>query len=216
MSSTSLPLAGHRLALVRSVRVAELDDAALARSLIEGEAGAPAAVWDRYAVVVRGLLRRALGPGGDIEDLVQETFLLFFRQIKGIRDPAALRPFLIGIATRVARYDLRRRRLRRWIFLTDDGVLPEEAREGTAPEVRQALQRFYQLLDRLDDKARLLFALRNIQGLELAEAAVAVGVSVATAKRHLAKVTARLHAMAEGDPVLSAYLDAVPEGTQGD
>ncbi|WP_434041470.1 MULTISPECIES: hypothetical protein [Sorangium] len=38
MSSTSLPLPGHRLALVRSVRVAALDDAALARSLIEGEA----------------------------------------------------------------------------------------------------------------------------------------------------------------------------------
>lgn len=215
MPSTSLPATSPRLALVRSVRVAELDDAALARSLVEGDAGAPAAVWDRYAVVVRGLLRRSLGPGGDIEDLVQETFLLFFRQIRTLRDPSALRPFLIGIATRVARYDLRRRRLRRWLFLTDDGAVPEASWEGAEPEVREALSHFYQLLDRLDDKARLLFVLRNIQGLELTDAAEAVGISLATAKRHLAKVTARVHAMAEGDPVLAAYLNPVQQEDSG-
>jgi RNA polymerase sigma-70 factor (ECF subfamily) len=204
-----------RLALVRSPRPADLDDAGLARAAAEGHAGAPAAIWDRYATLVRGLLRRSLGPGFDVEDLVQETFLSFFREVKNLRDPAALRSFLIGITVRMARSSLRRRRLRRWLSLTDTGVLPEAPWEGVDEDAREALARLYALLDRLDAKARLLFVLRYIEGLELTEAAEATGVSLATAKRHLAKVTARVQAMAERDPLLAAYLEPVEEDPHG-
>lgn len=215
MPSPTLTAKTPRLALVRSVRVADLDDSGLARAAAEGHAGAPAAVWDRYAALVRGLLRRSLGPGVDTEDLVQETFLLLFREVKNLRDPAALRSFLIGITVRVARSTLRRRRLRRWLMLTDDGVLPEAPWDGVDTNAREALARLYAMLDRLDEKARLLFVLRYIEGLELTEAAEATGMSLATAKRHLAKVTARVQAMAERDPLLVTYLDPVQENLHG-
>jgi RNA polymerase sigma-70 factor (ECF subfamily) len=188
--------------------VAAVDDAALALAAADGNEDALAAVWNRYATLVRGLLRRSLGPGADVEDLVQETFLQFVREVKNLRDPAALRSFLIGIAVRVARSALRRRRLRRWLLLTDTGALPEQPHEGADEDAREALTRLYALLDRLDEKSRLLFVLRYIEGLELTCAAEATGVSLATAKRHLAKVTARVHAMAAREPALVAYLDA--------
>jgi RNA polymerase sigma-70 factor, ECF subfamily len=213
--SPTLAAKSPRLALVRSVRMADLDDAGLARAAAEGHAGAPAAVWDRYSTLVRGVLRRSLGPGVDAEDLVQETFLLLFREVKNLRDPSALRSFLIGITVRVARSALRRRRLRRWLMLTDSGVLPEEPWDGADSNAREALARLYALLDRLDEKARLLFVLRYIEGLELTEAAEATGMSLATAKRHLAKVTARVQAMAERDPLLVTYLDPVQENLHG-
>ncbi len=82
-------------------------------------------------------------------------------------------------------------------------MLPDEPAEGVDEGAREALARLYALLDRLDDRARLLFVLRHIEGLELAETAQASRMSLATAKRHLAKVTARVHAMAE-DPLLAA------------
>jgi hypothetical protein len=52
-----------------------------------------------------------------------------------------------------------------------------------------------------------IFTLRRIEGLELNEVAAALGMSLATTKRHLAKVTARVHALAMRDPLLSEYLD---------
>ncbi|WP_437710984.1 sigma-70 family RNA polymerase sigma factor [Sorangium sp. So ce448] len=204
-----------RLTLVRPSPLAGLDDAGLARAAAEGQPGAAGAVWDRYGAVVHGLLRRVLGPGGDVEDHAQETFLQFFREVKNLRDPAALRPFLLGIAVRVARSALRRRRLRRWFSLTDSGALPDEPAEGVDEGAREAVARLYALLDRLDDRARLLFVLRHIEGLELAETAQASGMSLATAKRHLAKVTARVHAMAERDPLLAAYVEPVEEASDG-
>jgi len=195
--------------LVRRVRVSDLDDAGLACAAMEGHAGAPAAVWQRYSSLVAGLLRRSLGPGADVEDQVQETFVQFFRDVKKLREPAALRAFLIGVATRVARSELRRRRLRRWLMLTDSGALPDEAGTGADAEAREAVRRLYALLDRLDDRSRVVFVLRYVEGLELTEVAAVLGTSLATLKRNLAKVSARVHVMAAGDPLLAAYLAPV-------
>ena len=197
---------------MRSVRVAELDDAGLARAVIDGHPEAPAAVWQRYAGLVTGLLRRSLGPGADVEDQVQETFVQFFRDVKKLRDLAVLRSFLIGIATRVARSALRRRRFRKWLLLSDSGVLPDAPGAGADADAREAVRRLYALLDRLEDGTRVLFVLRHIEGLELTETAAAMGVSLATAKRNLAKATAHVHLLAARDPLLAAYLTPVIEG----
>ncbi|APR88628.1 RNA polymerase sigma factor RpoE [Minicystis rosea] len=207
MASSASASTGPTLALVCSARLSELDDAGLAQAAIEGHAGAHAAVWQRYAGLVTGLLRRTLGPGADVEDQVQETFVQLFRDVKKLREPAALRSFVVGVTIRVARSELRRRRFRRWLTLTDSGTVPDdEPAAGDDAEAREAVRRLYALLDRLDDRARMLFVLRYVEDLELTEVAAALGMSLATTKRHLAKVTAQVHAMAAGDPLLAPYL----------
>ena len=207
MSPAPTPPRPSRLSLVGGAP-RDPDDATLARALAEGQARALGLVWDRYAALVRGILRRALGPGADVDDQVQVAFVELFRDAKNLRDPGALRSFLIGITTRVARAELRRRRFRRWLHLTDDGAVPEAADDAADDDAREAVARLYGVLDRLDEKGRMMFVLRHVEGLELTETAAAMGVSLATAKRHLAKVTARVHAMAARDPILAGYLDA--------
>jgi RNA polymerase sigma-70 factor (ECF subfamily) len=188
-----------------------MDDGALARAVAAGDEAAAGAVWERYAPMVRSALRRSLDPYEDVEDLVQEVFLRFFRRIGELRDPAALRSFLFGIALRVAGSALRRRRVRRWLRLTPTGVLPDLPARGGEPgdPAREAVRRLYAILDRLDDAGRLAFVLRYVEGLELTEVAEALGVSLATAKRRLARVTPRVVAMIERDPVLPEYARAM-------
>ncbi len=181
-------------------------DAALAHAAAAGQPGAAEMVWDRFAPLVRGLARRSLGPDRDVDDHVQEVFLRLFDQLGDLRDPAALRSFVVGITVRVLRSELRRRRLRRWLRLTEGGELPEGAAPPRDEVAREALRRLYRILDGIDDEARLAFALRHIEGLELAEVAAALGASLATTKRRLAKVMARVLAAARHDPALSSYL----------
>ena len=57
-----------------------------------------------------------------------------------------------------------------------------------------------------DPAAAGIFSIRPGTSLELTDVAGALGVSLATAKRRLQRVTRRVFAMAAGDPVLSAYL----------
>lgn len=185
---------------------ARAEDAALVRAAARGEERAAEAIWDRFAPLVRGIVRRALGPQGEVSDLVQESFLQLFRLIPELRDPESLRSFLIGITLRVVGSELRRRRVRRWLHLTDSGSLPETAGLEEDDEAREALRRLYAALDRLGDGDRLIFVLRHIEGLELTDVAASLGMSLATAKRRLAKTMERLLAMAARDPALSDYL----------
>src|SRR5277367_3203183 len=109
---------------------APIDDATLARLVAAQDPRAAAALWDRYATLVRGILRRTFGPVAEVEDLVQDAFIGLFRTLPGLRDPEALRSFVVGTALRVARSELRRRRVRRWLSLTSTGSVPETETPG--------------------------------------------------------------------------------------
>jgi len=76
----------------------------------------------------------------------------------------------------------------------------------TQLEQREALRRLYRLLERIDTRQRLLFVLRYIEGMELAELSAILGCSLATTKRRLADAASRVCRLASSDAVLAPYL----------
>ncbi len=190
---------------------AEPTDAELAERARDGDPRAAPLVWDRYAPMVRGVLHRTLGPGHDVDDLLQDVFIGFFRNVGSLRDTGSLRPYLFGIALRTARTALRRRRVRRWLRLSDDGALPDVASPDGDPRSREAVRRLYAVLDELPDRERLAFVLRHAEGHELTETAALLGVSLATIKRVLARAEAHVEARARRDDVLRDYAEGTHE-----
>jgi len=189
------------------------DDAALALALRARERGAAAQAWVRFSPLVLGVLRRFFGPSSpDRQDLCQEVFLRFFARIDELRDPGALRGFLMGICLGVAQNELRRVRVRRWIRLTPVGELPEVAGPGMDPEAREAAWRFYRLLERVSVEDRTLFLARYVEKLEIGELAEVVGLPLSTAKRRLARATRRIGAKMSRDPALARYVEALLSG----
>ena len=75
----------------------EADDATLAVALIEKNVAAPRVAWTRFSPLVRRILRRSLGPQHDVEDIVQDVFLCLFQRVHTLRDPVALKAFVIAI-----------------------------------------------------------------------------------------------------------------------
>src|SRR5580700_3052695 len=142
-----------RLRIVSADEPSEHDDAALVARIRANEPGAAGRMWDRHAPLVRRILRRMLGPV-DVEDGVQDAFLRLFRDLGSLREPAALRSFLIGVTLHVAKSELRRRRARRWLLLSDDGELDERDAPvvDDREEPRAALLRLYKVLDRVSDE----------------------------------------------------------------
>ncbi len=157
--------------------------------------------------MVRGVLYRTIGPDRDLEDLVQDVFVGFFRNVSTLRDTSSLRPFLVGIAIRTAKTELRKRRVRRWLHLSDDGTLPEVPVEDGDSRAREAVRRLFAVLASLGDRDRLAFVLRHAEGYELTEAASALGVSLATVKRCLQRAEEHVLAQARSDDLLSAWAE---------
>ena len=95
--------------------------------------------------LVRARMNRSIG-GQDVDDHVQEVFLRLFQVLPDLRDPAALRSFIIGIALHVAGTELRRRRGRYWLQLTASGDLPEPCTPPSADQPREAVARLSAIL----------------------------------------------------------------------
>lgn len=177
-------------------------DVELARALIAGEPRAAEIAWDRYAPLVHRIVSRALGPDAEVEDVTQEIFYRLFNRIRSLRKPEALRSFVVSFALRIVKWELRRRRARRWLTLSETGEVPDDQLLFVTADTRYALRRLYRMLDQLTTRDRLVLVLRHVEGMTLEEIAEALGISLATVKRSLRHASARLSALVDSDLAL--------------
>lgn len=196
----------QRATAAASLLPADWDDVTLAKALVEKHPAAARVAWDRFAPMVRRMLRRSLGPQHEIEDVVQDVFLCVFNRVHTLRDAQALKSFVIAITVRTAHYAIRRARVRRWVALSSTAEPPEARALSADSNTQHALIQFYRFLDRLHDRDRVAFVLRFIEGMEATEVAEALGVSVPTARRAFTHAWERLTCFAQRDPFLVGYL----------
>jgi len=198
-----------RLFLVPSGIPQEVDDATLVHKLIDQHPQAARLIWQRFAPMVHRILRRSLGPDEDVEDLAQEVFMCVFQKASSLREPQALKAFVITVTAFTVRGELRRRWSRRWLRRQRPQTGPGQLVSNQDIESREALRRFYNILDRVGTQDRTAFVLRYIEGMPLEDVAAALDVSVATAKRRLARVWDRVVLLAERDTALVDYLSGL-------
>ncbi len=180
-------------------------DVALVEALRRGAPQAELAAWNRFSGGVDQTLRRLLGPGPDREDLLQEVFIRFFRRVGTLREAAAVRGFLTGICIHVVRAEITRRQRRRWLSLTPTGEVPEGAAGFPDMDGREAVTRYYRLIDKLGNKDRSFFVARNIEGMTLEEVAAAHDVSISTAQRRINRASKRVAVLVRRDPMLARF-----------
>lgn len=127
-------------------------------------------------------LRRLADSNEVADDLVQDTWVRVLRGISGLRDGTRLRPWLFGIARRVAMDRLRRQYTQR----TDDEAIIEEF---AAPEPDVALESDLAALDSglaaLPVREREALALFYLRELSIEQMAVLLEVPVGTVKSRL-------------------------------
>jgi RNA polymerase sigma-70 factor (ECF subfamily) len=182
---------------------------ALLDGLIAQHPNAVAALYDRYVGLVRRVLVRTLGNDRDLDDLTQDVFITVVRRCPTLRDPDALRSFIVSVVLRIARNELRKRAIRRLVGLEETSGLGASMPHDAA--VAQGIRHLYSALDRLDANSRAAFILRHVEGCNLAETAAGCGCSLATVKRWLARAEKRFAALARGDHVLREFLDSARE-----
>ena len=209
LAHSPIPLKPHAAdrpaAVVRLTVPFAGDDAALVSAIRAGNASAKAELFQRYAPQLERLITHVVGYDSELADLLQETFASALRSIHGLKDANALRPWLFRIAACTAKKALRTRTRRRWLrYFTDDEDEARHEPQVNPPDADalRASREVYAILDRLPVDERLAFALRYINGLELASVAAACDVSLATVKRRLQRAERSFVAAAKAVPIL--------------
>jgi RNA polymerase sigma-70 factor (ECF subfamily) len=174
-------------------------------ALRRGEPWAAQELWDRHAAGVRRLMARALGPRPEVDDLTQEVFMRVFSRIGALRDPNALREFVLAVAVNALKGELRHRWVRRRVLLSDSGSVPEIEAPGADAEAREALRRCYAILDKLGARERAAFVLRYMEECTFEEVATGLGVSLSTAKRLVHRSSQRVSKHVGNDVGLRSF-----------
>ncbi|WOH18510.1 RNA polymerase sigma factor [Paenarthrobacter sp. GOM3] len=99
---TGSPTAQHQLDLV--------PDALLAGRAADGDTAAFEALARRHGPLMRATARRLTGSSADADDVVQETLVQAWKQLDNLRDPAAVRGWLLRIVGSRSIDYLRKRR----------------------------------------------------------------------------------------------------------
>lgn len=181
-------------------------DAALVRRAKAGDLAAFEALTTRYEKQIYTLAYRIVRQQQDAEDVVQQTFLSVLENLGSFRGEASFATWLFRIATHAALKVLRKRKGLETVSL-EEATEPQDGRDALphpefiadwrqSPEElvrRNETRRLLdEALDKLDEKHRLVFLLRDVEGLSVRETAEALGISEANVKVRLLRARLQL------------------------
>lgn len=166
------------------------DEAELIRKCRAGDRRAQEAFYQQFRNSVAGNLYRVMGTRTDLDDLVQEVFVIAFRGLDKFRGEARLSTWLYRICVNVALGRIRQKKRKPPHLLSDDarlGESPDSSPESPARlmERQQERERVYRILESLPPKKRMVLFLHEIEGLDLKEIAYVLGVNAVTIRTRL-------------------------------
>ncbi|MGC8991873.1 MAG: sigma-70 family RNA polymerase sigma factor, partial [Verrucomicrobiia bacterium] len=183
----------------RPATTTEPTDVELVAKAKAGDLSAFDALVTRHERRIYSLAFRILQHQQDAEDVTQQTFLSALEHLSGFREEASFATWLSRIATHAALKVIRKRRATEYHadeephteneeheplphpeFIADWSQSPEHLAQQN--ETRRLIE---QALQELDDKHRLVFILRDVEGLSVKDTAATLGISEVNVKVRL-------------------------------
>jgi len=173
--------------------LSQIDESDLVARCRAGERPAHDEFYQRFRRPVAANLYRVLGDAGDLDDLVQDVFVIAFRGLDNFRGDARLSTWLYRICVNVALGRIRSRSRRPPPIAVADVEDVADARAGgdrpetpeRALERAQDRARVYRALEQLAPKKRIVLYLHEIEGLDLKDIAYLVDSNAVTVRTRL-------------------------------
>jgi RNA polymerase sigma-70 factor (ECF subfamily) len=158
------------------------DEVELIRRCRAQERAAHDEFYQRFRRQVAGNLYRVIGDRTDLDDLVQEVFVIAFRGLDKFRGDARLSTWLYRICVNVALGRIRTRKRRPTAVgvadldsaVADPSLVERPETPERSLERRQDQERVYRALETLAPKKRIVLYLHEIEGLDLKDIAYLV------------------------------------------
>ncbi len=173
-----------------------------------------ASLYRAHAAKVGRWAARLGGPSIEVEDVVQEVFLVAKRRLVSFRPDGggSITTWLFRTTERIVKAARRKQRLRRLFGVAQADEVAASAADLGGPipgdelERRQEIAHVYRVLDRLADRQRKVLILFELEGLSTDEIAKLTGARVGTVRvwlfraraaflQHHDLMTAREHKM---------------------
>jgi RNA polymerase sigma-70 factor (ECF subfamily) len=177
------------------------DEAQLVSAAKAGDASAFEELVNRYERKIFRLGMNITQNREDAEDVMQDAFLKSYQNLDRFQGDSRFYTWLVRIAVNEALMKLRKRRpnqvsLDEPLADSDDPIFREIEDWGPSPEQRFAQTELNEILTQvigeLDPIFRVVFLLRDVEGISTEEAAQILGISVPAVKSRLLRARLKL------------------------
>jgi RNA polymerase sigma-70 factor, ECF subfamily len=175
---------------------AMLPDEELLRRVLDGDTGLFEVIIRRYNQRLYRVVRAILGSANDVEDAMQQAYLNAFVHLDQFADRASFSTWLTKIAVHEALARARSRRPAASALPIDEMAMddaastqPNPEHQAFAGELRRMLE---SAVDALPQDYRVVFMLRQIEGLSTQETADSLEINEDTVKTRLHRARALL------------------------
>ncbi|HYG19038.1 MAG TPA: RNA polymerase sigma factor [Ohtaekwangia sp.] len=171
-----------------------MHDSVVVRRVLAGEKELFEILLRRYNQKLYRVIRSYLKDNGDVEDAMQDTYLKAFDKLQQFEGNAAFSTWLIRIGINEALLRLRRLKKERSLYAVDDTLT--EARLIQLPDNKQmnpeklAIRHetkilIEQAIDQLPEKYRVIYVLKEVEGMDNSQIAELLQLSDANVKVRL-------------------------------
>jgi len=171
------------------------DDLDLVRRARDGDEAAFAELLERHQSRIYNHALRMMGNAQDAEEVLQDTFVQVFRNLDRFEERSRFSTWIYRIATNESLMRLRKAHRKREVFFEDHlgqdtewyGAEIQAFTRSVVDEVqdRQFIERLGTLLEELPEEYRVVFTMRDIDGLTNAEVAEVLDLSIPAVKSRL-------------------------------
>jgi RNA polymerase sigma-70 factor, ECF subfamily len=179
----------------------EISDEELVRLFIEGRERAFTELMDRYSRRIVNYIYRIIGDRDRAEDLLQDTFVRVYRNIDRFDQTRKFSTWLYTIATNLAKNELRNAGrsplmyFQNLFYRKEDQEMFEAVDTANKPDDElyksQLKDLVAQAVEKLPERHKLVFTLRETQGKSYEEIAEILDCNIGTVKSRLNRARAR-------------------------
>ena len=181
--------------------IARDDEHLLVAAAKGGDAGAFDELVNRYEKKIFRLTMNITRNREDAEDAMQDAFMKAYSHLDRFQEESRFYTWLVRIAANEALMRLRKRRPNQFSLdepvESEDDFIPQQIEDwGPSPEQRFAQTEMREILrgviEDLPHDFRIVFLLRDVEGLSTQETAESVGISEAAVKSRLLRARLKL------------------------
>lgn len=165
-----------------------LSDSELIYRINNGDEKAFNDLIERYQNRVYNTAFRILGNHEDARDLAQESFIKIYKNLKNFQGKSSFSTWIYRITTNLCLDELRKRKRKPEIQEENfQNIYKEEDNPESISLSRELNQLIQEKIDALAPEQKIVFTLREFQGLSYQEIAEITGLSMGTVKSRLSR-----------------------------
>jgi len=172
-----------------------LTDQEIIKRILAGEADLYREIIMKYESQVASVIFGMIGKSPEAEDVGQETFIRFYKNLKNFRGDSGVGTYLTRIAINLSLNEIKRRKRKNIMFVNNEGENLEIADKSITSENNEDKQLIHRAIQNLNPKFRSVIVLRLIEGYSTKETAELLKVPIGTVLSRLTRAQKKLKEM---------------------